>query len=92
MLNSQYIRNLTDLRMDPAKVTDLATSSDNPIYIFNRSKPVSVLLNVRQYEELVEKLEDALDALEMKEFEKKPSKNDVWIKHKDILQKLKSDK
>ena len=41
MLNTQYIKSLTDLRLDPAKITRLASESDNPVYIFNRGKPVS---------------------------------------------------
>lgn len=90
MLNTQFIKNLTDLRMDPAKVTELAQRSDNPVYIFNRSKPVSVLLNIKLYQELVDKLEDALDALEMREFEKKGGVKDEFVSHEEFLKKLKS--
>lgn len=87
MLNTQYFKSLTDLRLDPAKITQLATQSDNPIYIFNRGKPVSVLLDVKLYEDMVEKLEDALDAVEMKTFEKKNNKKN-WISHKQLVKKL----
>lgn len=78
------------MRLDPSKVTDLANSSDNPVYIFNRSKPVSVLLNVKYYEELVEKLEDALDALDMKDLEKKGTfrKSGDWTSQNDLQKKL----
>lgn len=88
MLNTQYIKSITDLRLDPAKIMKLASQSDNPVYIFNRGKPVSVLLDVKLYEDMVEKLEDALDALEMKVFEKKKKLKQGWISHKEIIKKL----
>lgn len=83
MFNTQNIKSLTDLRLDPAKVTKLAEQSNNPVYIFNRGKPISVLLNVKVYEELIEKLEDALDAAEMKEFEKNPKNKKGWISQRE---------
>lgn len=88
MLNTQYIKSITDLRLNPAKVTQLASQSDNPIYIFNRGKPVSVLLDVKLYEEIVERLEDALDAVEMKAFEKKKKHKKDWIGHDQLVKKL----
>ncbi|OGK24571.1 hypothetical protein A2954_00060 [Candidatus Roizmanbacteria bacterium RIFCSPLOWO2_01_FULL_37_12] len=89
MFNSQNIKSLTDLRLDPAKITKLASVSDNPVYILNRGKPVSVILDVKVYEELIEKLNDSLDALEMKKFEKKPKKIKDWISHDKLVKKLK---
>ena len=88
MLNTQYIKSITDLRLDPAKITRLASQSDNPVYIFNRGKPVSVLLDVKLYEDMVEKLEDALDAVEMKAFEKKSKSKKDWISHDNLVKKL----
>lgn len=88
MLNTQYIKSLTDLRLDPAKITRLASQSDNPVYIFNRGKPVSVLLNVQLYEDMVERLEDALDAVEMKTFEKKIKSKKDWISHDELVKKI----
>jgi len=90
MLNTQFIKSLTDLRSDPAQITKLAQESDNPVYIFNRGKPVSVLMDIKAYEELVEKLEDALDGLEMKAFEKNEAKEDEWISHDELKKKLKT--
>jgi prevent-host-death family protein len=88
MLNTQFIKSLTDLRSDPAHIAKLAQESENPVYILNRGKPVSVLLDVKAYEELIEKLEDALDSLEMKTFEKKTRK-EKWITHDELKKKLK---
>ncbi len=89
MLNTQFIKSLTDLRSDPAQIAQLARQSENPVYILNRGKPISVLMDVKAYEELVEKLEDALDSLEMKAFEKEETKDDEWISHEDLKKKLK---
>ncbi|KKU78665.1 MAG: hypothetical protein UY06_C0043G0004 [Candidatus Amesbacteria bacterium GW2011_GWA2_47_70] len=61
MLNAQSIKSFTDLRTDPAGVTQLAIDS-GPIYILNRNRPISVLLDVAQYEQLIEELQDARDS------------------------------
>lgn len=88
MLNIHSIKSLSDLRTDPSQVAQLATDTKEPIYIFNRSKPVSVLLDIHVYQDLMEKLEDALDAVEMKQVEKKPIKTRGWMSHKKLKQKL----
>ena len=88
MLNTQYIKNLTDLRLNPAEIIKLVQQSNNPIYIFNRGKPASVMIDVKTYEEMVDKLEDAMDALEMRELEKKPKKKTGWITHEKLITKF----
>ena len=89
MLNIQTIKSLTELRNDPSGVVDLAKKLSEPIYIFNRSKPVSVLMDVNDYEEILDRLEDAIDALEMREFEKLPKRKRDWITHKELKKKYK---
>ena len=88
MLNTQFIKSLTDLRNDPKSITKLAQDSDNPVYILDRGKPVSVLIDIRTYEEIVDKLEDALDSLEMRKFEKTNYKKNLWISHTKLKKKL----
>lgn len=88
MLNLQLIKSLTDLRLNPTSIAFLAQKTKEPVYIFNRNKPISVLLDVKSYEELIENLEDALDALEMREFEKRPKNKKDWTSHKKLLKKL----
>ena len=89
MLNTQLIKSLTDLRTDPKRIAKLAQDSDNPVYILDRGKPVSVLIDIKSYEEIIDKLEDALDSLEMKKFEKSNKKKTQFISHKDLEKKLK---
>ena len=88
MLDTQNIKSLTDLRKDPKRIAELAQESDNPVYILDRGKPVSVLMDIKAYEEMVDKLEDALDSLEMKKFEKTANKKNDWVSHKELKKKL----
>lgn len=83
------IKNLSDLRADPAKLIALSAELEGPIYILNRSKPVSVLLDIKLYQKMVERLEDALDSLEMKNFEKEKKNKRDWISHESLLKKIK---
>ena len=61
MLNTQSIKSFTDLRTNPAGLAQLAIDS-GPVYILNRNRPVSVLLDVSQYERLIEELQDSRDS------------------------------
>lgn len=89
MLNAQFIKSLTDLRNDPKRITILAQESDSPVYILDRGRPVSVLMDINSYEEMMEKLEDALDSLEMKKFEKSKLNKNEWTDHEELKKKLK---
>lgn len=61
MLNTQSIKSFTDLRTNPAGLAQLAVDS-GPIYILNRNRPVSVLIDVLQYEQIMEELQDSRDS------------------------------
>ncbi len=89
MLNTKVIKGLTDLRSDPQGITQLA-KDEGPVYIFNRNKPISVVLDIDDYkaqEELIDKLQDAIDAAEIMEMKKtaKPSDFVPWEKIKKDL-------
>lgn len=88
MFNLQNIKNFSELRSNPAEVMRLAKDSEAPVYIFNRSKPVSVVLDIALYEALVDKLEDTMDALEVKKQEKQVKDKTEWISHDDLAKKL----
>lgn len=62
MFSSQSLRSFTDLRLDPAGVSTLASQS-GPVYILNRNRPVSVLMDVVKYEQMLEELQDSRDSL-----------------------------
>ena len=66
---STRLKSLTDLRSNPLLVSQIA-KDEGAVYILNRNRPVSVMMDVVEYEELMDRLEDAIDALWMKEHEK----------------------
>lgn len=83
---STHLRSITDLRSNPLLVSRLA-SDEGPIYILNRNKPVSVMVDVGEYEEFLDRLQDAEDAAEIKKLKKvaKPSDFVRWEKVKKDL-------
>jgi len=85
MLSSQ-LKSLTDLRNNPLLVSQLA-ADEGPVYILNRNKPISVILDARKYEELLDRLEDALDALEIIQLKKTAKKSD-FIPLEEVERKL----
>lgn len=70
MLNTKLIKSYTDLRLDPASVTKLA-SDHGPVYIFHRNNPTSVVIDVYEYEKMLEELQDARDSRWLKDNEAK---------------------
>lgn len=89
MLNTKTIKGLTDLRADPQGITQLA-KDEGPVYIFNRNKPIGVVLGIDEYkaqEELIDKLQDALDVAEIKEM-KKTAKSGDFISHEKLFKDL----
>lgn len=61
------VKTITDLREKTLELLRQVQRSHGPIYIFNRSKPQAVILNVNQFQELVERLDDFRDTLEFEE-------------------------
>lgn len=65
-LNPATIKTVSDLRVDPVAVFDAATKLGEPIYVFHRSKPKGVIMDLAKYRQLVELIEDYHDALTIK--------------------------
>lgn len=87
MLNRNLVKSLTDLRADPAGISKLA-QEEGPVYIFNRNKPISVVLDVEAYEELMDRVQDALDVEEIKEMQK-TAKPEDFVSWDEIKKDLK---
>jgi len=51
MLNIKVIKGLTDLRANPAAICRLA-KEEGPVYIFNRNRPICVIMDVEDYERM----------------------------------------
>ena len=86
MLSTQ-LKSLTDLRSNPLLVSQLARD-EGPVYILNRNKPVSVMLDVAEYEDLLDKLQDAIDVLEIRAM-KKTAKPSDFIPWESVKKRLK---
>jgi PHD/YefM family antitoxin component YafN of YafNO toxin-antitoxin module len=50
------------------------STKKKPELIYKEGKPVSVIINIDQYEKMLEKLEDMEDLMELQEMRKKPLK------------------
>ena len=87
MLNTQTIKSLTDLRLNPKNILKLA-EEEGAVYILDRSKPKGVVLSLEKYDEMVDLIDDYLDGLEMAEFEKKPKNPKDWISLEEVKKEL----
>lgn len=84
MLSTQ-LKSITDLRANPLLISQMA-SDTGPVYILNRNKPVSILMGVEQYEEMLNLLQDSKDADEIKELKKITKSSDLTT-HEEISKK-----
>lgn len=82
MLSTQ-LKSITDLRANPLLISQMA-SDTGPVYILNRNKPVSILMGVEEYENMLDLLSDAKDAVEIKE-SKKTSKLSDFVTHDKLF-------
>ena len=86
MLNTQTIKSLTDLRSNPLLVSQLARD-EGPVYILNRNKPISVIIDIQEFESLIDHLEDAWDALYMRTYEKRLKNKKSWLTLEEVAKK-----
>ena len=83
---STNLKSITDLRLDPFAVTQLA-KDEGPVYILNRNKPVGVMLDVKEYELMIDQLQDSIDVSEIKVL-KKTAKQSDFITHESLFTEL----
>lgn len=57
---------ITELRRNPHKAVK-KSKKGFPIYLFSRSKPLGVIMDIDEFERLMERWEDFIDAMELKE-------------------------
>ena len=85
----QNTKTVSDLRERPVELLKILGSSYGPLYIFYRSKPNAVMISLEAYQKLLDLAEDYLDSLKAEEYEKEGKEKIDWIKHKDLIDKLK---
>ena len=82
MLSTQ-LKSITDLRANPLLISQIA-SDTGPVYILNRNKPVSILMGVAEYENMLDLLQDSKDAVEINELKKTAKKSD-FVTHDQLF-------
>jgi len=65
MLNPTAIKTISDLRNDPHGVIKSTQELNEPIYIFYRSTPQAAVIDIDDFNRLIEEVEDLKDALEV---------------------------
>lgn len=83
---SMNLKSITDLRLDPFAITQLA-KDEGPVYILNRNKPVGVMLDVKEYESMLDRLQDLIDVSEIKILKKTAKQND-FVTHESLFSDL----
>lgn len=85
---SQNTKTISDLRERPIEILKRLGSDYGPLYIFYRSKPNAVMLNISEYQKLLDIAEDYFDSLKAEEYEKENKAKIRWLTHKDLIKKL----
>lgn len=85
---SQNTKTISDLRERPTEILKRLNSDYGPLYIFYRSKPNAVMLNISEYQKLLDIAEDYFDSLKAEEYEKENKAKIRWLTHKDLIKKL----
>lgn len=82
------VKTVTDMRQNPAGLLREVDREDGPKYIFYRSTPKAVLLNLESYQKLLDLAEDYLDSLTAQEYEKENKKNVGWLSTQKLKKRL----
>ena len=82
-------KTISDLREKPVDLLKQLESSYGPLYIIYRSAPSAVMLHISEYQRLLELTEDYQDVLKAQDNEKKDKKKISWLKHDELMEKLK---
>lgn len=77
-------KNVSDMRLDPIGLLKIVEKTKGPQYIFYRSTPKAVILNIEEFQNLVEMAEDYMDSLKAKKFEKQNKKKIKWLDQKEF--------
>ena len=78
MPTEENTKTVTDLREDVVKILASLQKQKGPQFIFYKSKPKAVLLAIKEYQGLLELLEDYEDSLEASEIIAKAKKEKLY--------------
>lgn len=77
-------KTISDMRLDPIGLLRAVENNSGPQYIFYHASPKAVLLNIAEFQNLVELAEDYQDSLKARKFEKLDKKKIKWLTQKDF--------
>lgn len=83
------IRTITDMRERALELLRDVQKREQPTIIFHRNSPEAVLLSVKEYNHLMDLLEDYIDGEMAREFEKRPKKQKSYLTSEEVTKKLK---
>ncbi len=86
MIDPNNISTISDLRFKTKEV--LKKAIKKPVFLFNRSRPTGVLLSMKNYESILEALEDYQDSLDAQKFMKEDKSKIKWISHEELKKRL----
>ena len=65
MITPDNTYSITDLKRKTRKILNQLKETNEPIYVMDRSTPTAVMVEVRSYSKLIERIEDLEDMREM---------------------------
>lgn len=87
MFTTQNVKTISDMREDAKGLLE-HVKREGATYIFYRSKPEGVLLNMSEFNRLREMAEDYQDSIKAQEYEKEDKSKAKWYSHEDVLEAL----
>lgn len=78
------VKTITDMRERTLKLLEEVKKGRGPFYIFHRSKPKAVLINIDEYQKIHDLLEDYFDSLRAKNYEKLNKRKIKWLSLEDV--------
>lgn len=73
-LTRENVKTITDMREQAIELLDQVEKSDEPVFLFHRSKPKAVIMSIDEFSHLKELIEDLQDSLLARKLEKKVGK------------------
>jgi prevent-host-death family protein len=79
MYNLKNIATVTDLRERTIEVLEEVKKSEEPVVVFKRNKPQAVIINIKKFDEILDRLEDLYDNYLADKVAKEPVKKKIPI-------------
>lgn len=85
---ARNVKTITDMRERTLELLREVKRVRGPLYIFHRSQPKAVLIDIEEYEKLRDWLEDYFDSLKAQEYEKIDKRKVKWVSFEKLAKEL----